>query len=94
MYGGFWIDIHAPITQVQGGAGIMYYGGDIAELLLAAALVATWRPEGRSRPRDDTPLPRDQPARASSSPVGHVQSNSSGSLPQHSSPDSSQKTSP
>lgn len=22
----------------------MYYGGDIAELLLAAALVATWRP--------------------------------------------------
>ncbi|MEU5099332.1 hypothetical protein [Streptomyces sp. NPDC020996] len=26
----------------------MYYGGDIAELLLAAALVATWRPEHRA----------------------------------------------
>ncbi|MGW2126584.1 hypothetical protein [Streptomyces sp. NPDC001758] len=25
----------------------MYYGGDIAELLLAVALVATWRPESR-----------------------------------------------
>lgn len=49
MYGGFWIDIHAPIYQVQGGAEIMYYGGDIAELLLAAALVATWRPEPRRR---------------------------------------------
>ncbi|MFF8948531.1 cytochrome c oxidase assembly protein [Streptomyces sp. NPDC014940] len=47
MYGGFWVDIHAPIPQVQAGAEIMYYGGDIAELLLAAALVATWRPEPR-----------------------------------------------
>jgi putative membrane protein len=47
MYGGFYADIHAPITQVQGGAQIMYYGGDIAELLLATALVATWRPPGK-----------------------------------------------
>ncbi|MDQ0717260.1 putative membrane protein [Streptomyces luteogriseus] len=47
MYGGFWADIHAPIDQVQGGAEIMYYGGDLAELLLAAASVATWRPERR-----------------------------------------------
>ncbi|SMQ19867.1 putative membrane protein [Streptomyces sp. Ag82_O1-12] len=47
MYGGFWADIHAPIDQVQGGAEVMYYGGDLAELLLAAALVATWRPEPR-----------------------------------------------
>ncbi|MFF2964473.1 cytochrome c oxidase assembly protein [Streptomyces sp. NPDC057963] len=44
IYGGFLINVHAPIDQVQGGAQIMYYGGDIAELLLAAALVATWRP--------------------------------------------------
>ncbi|MEU3844737.1 cytochrome c oxidase assembly protein [Streptomyces sp. NPDC028635] len=48
MYGGFFVDIHAPIDQVQQGAEIMYYGGDIAELLLAAALVATWRPERRT----------------------------------------------
>lgn len=44
MYGGFLIGVHAPIAQVRGGAELMYYGGDIAELLLAAALVATWRP--------------------------------------------------
>ncbi|RPK89796.1 MULTISPECIES: cytochrome c oxidase assembly protein [Streptomyces] len=50
MYGGFLIDVHAPIAQVRGGAEIMYYGGDIAELLLAAALVASWRP-GRHRRR-------------------------------------------
>ncbi|MGV9563786.1 cytochrome c oxidase assembly protein [Streptomyces sp. NPDC003480] len=50
MYGGIRVDVHAPIPEVQGGAEIMYYGGDIAELLLAAALVATWRPERRSHP--------------------------------------------
>jgi putative membrane protein len=33
----------------------MYYGGDLAELLLAGALVATWRPER-------TPGPRRNPA--------------------------------
>ncbi|MEU2060581.1 cytochrome c oxidase assembly protein [Streptomyces sp. NPDC013455] len=44
MYGGFWLAVHAPVPEVEGGAEIMYYGGDIAELLLAAALVATWRP--------------------------------------------------
>ncbi|MCC5474609.1 cytochrome c oxidase assembly protein [Streptomyces barringtoniae] len=65
MYGGFFIDVHAPIDQVQQGAEIMYYGGDIAELLLAGALVATWRPERhtttarwRGRPGIGAPTPR------------------------------------
>ncbi|GGY22392.1 cytochrome c oxidase assembly protein [Streptomyces djakartensis] len=53
MYGGFWVDVHAPVPEVQGGAEIMYYGGDIAELLLAAALVTTWRPQARTRPSPD-----------------------------------------
>ncbi|GLW67150.1 hypothetical protein Arub01_53930 [Actinomadura rubrobrunea] len=53
MYGGYLVDVRAPIAQVRGAAEIMYYGGDIAELLLAAALVATWRPASRrpTRPR-------------------------------------------
>jgi putative membrane protein len=55
MYGGFWVRIHAPIDQVQAGAEIMYYGGDIADLLLAAALVATWRPVRHPQPRAATP---------------------------------------
>lgn len=49
MYGGFFVDIQAPVGQVQQAAEIMYYGGDIAELLLAGALVATWRPERRPK---------------------------------------------
>ncbi|MBO4273720.1 cytochrome c oxidase assembly protein [Microbispora triticiradicis] len=48
MYGGFRVYVHAPVPEVRGGAEIMYYGGDIAELLLAAALVATWRPAPRT----------------------------------------------
>ncbi|MEU3930847.1 cytochrome c oxidase assembly protein [Streptomyces sp. NPDC029044] len=47
IYAGVRVHIHAPVDQVQGGAEVMYYGGDLAELLLAAALVATWRPEPR-----------------------------------------------
>ncbi|MEV5752727.1 cytochrome c oxidase assembly protein [Actinoallomurus sp. NPDC052308] len=50
LYGGFLVQVHAPIPQLRDAAVIMYYGGDVAELLLAAALVATWRPE-RSRLR-------------------------------------------
>ncbi|MFG3101942.1 cytochrome c oxidase assembly protein [Streptomyces sp. NPDC048182] len=51
MYGGFFVRVHAPVDQVRQAAEIMYYAGDLAELLLAAALVATWRPERRDRRR-------------------------------------------
>ena len=63
LYGGFLIDVPAPIVEVRGGAEIMYYGGDIAELLLAAALVATWRPaSGARRQRKGTGPPALRPA--------------------------------
>ncbi|MGW6486776.1 cytochrome c oxidase assembly protein [Streptomyces sp. NPDC055056] len=45
MYAGVYVDVYAPVGEVRQGAEIMYYGGDIAELLLAGALVATWKPE-------------------------------------------------
>ncbi|WP_424866707.1 cytochrome c oxidase assembly protein [Streptomyces sp. SAI-229] len=63
MYGGFGVHIHAPVDQVRAGAEIMYYGGDIAELLLAAALVTTWRPQGRTR-RTAAPGPAPAPPSA------------------------------
>ncbi|MET9296063.1 cytochrome c oxidase assembly protein [Streptomyces sp. NPDC003077] len=47
LYAGVGVGVHAPGGQVRGGAEIMYYGGDIAELLLAGALIATWRPDRR-----------------------------------------------
>ncbi|MEU9759483.1 cytochrome c oxidase assembly protein [Streptomyces sp. NPDC001834] len=60
MYGGIFVDVRAPVDQVQQAAEIMYYGGDIAELLLAAALVATWRPERRTSAAVPSP-PRPKP---------------------------------
>lgn len=61
MYGGFWVDVHAPLDQVRGGAEIMYYGGDIAELLLAAALVSSWRPAPRRPSRRGVVTPAKGP---------------------------------
>lgn len=55
---------HTPIHQVQGGAEIMYYGGDIAELLPAAALVAIWRPEHRRAAHREAVAPREATAHA------------------------------
>ncbi|WP_328862960.1 cytochrome c oxidase assembly protein [Streptomyces sp. NBC_00306] len=49
MYAGLYLRVRAPAEQIQAGAEIMYYGGDIGELLLAAALVATWRPTPRTK---------------------------------------------
>ncbi|MEV8510209.1 cytochrome c oxidase assembly protein [Actinoplanes sp. NPDC051475] len=40
MYAGILVDVPAPAAERQGAAELMYYGGDIAELLLAAALFA------------------------------------------------------
>lgn len=56
MYAGL-VDVPAPPAQLRGGAEIMYYGGDLAEILLALALVAT----GRSRPTVN-PAPRAEAA--------------------------------
>ncbi|MEW9548289.1 cytochrome c oxidase assembly protein [Nonomuraea sp. NPDC050783] len=47
MYAGLWVDLPVPAGQRTGAAEIMYYGGDLAELLLAVALIATWRPGRR-----------------------------------------------
>jgi putative membrane protein len=55
LYGGYGVHVHASADRLRQGAELMYYGGDLAELLLAGALVATWRPER-------TPGPRRNPA--------------------------------
>lgn len=44
IYAGIGVAVPVPPAERRGGAELMYYGGDIAELLLAIALLATWRP--------------------------------------------------
>ena len=44
LYAGAFTRLPVPTDQRRGAGDLMYYGGDIAELLLAFALVTTWRP--------------------------------------------------
>jgi putative membrane protein len=48
MYAGVLGGADVPAAELRGAATLMYYGGDIAELALAFALVATWRPGRRA----------------------------------------------
>jgi hypothetical protein len=48
MYAGIFVDLPVSANQRQGGAELMYYLGDIAELLLVFALVTTWRRRRRA----------------------------------------------
>lgn len=50
IYAGALIQVTAPAGELRAGGDLMYFGGDIAELLLALALVTTWRPR-RTSPR-------------------------------------------
>ena len=44
LFAGLLVQVHEPVGQMQAAGNLMYFGGDVAELLLAAALLATWRP--------------------------------------------------
>lgn len=50
IYAGALVAVSAPAVQLQHGAELMYYGGDVAEMLLAFALVTTWRPNNSYHP--------------------------------------------
>lgn len=52
LYAGWHIAVPAPAAQLQQGAELMYYGGDISEIVLAFALVTTWYP---ARPQPARP---------------------------------------
>ncbi|MFI6825407.1 cytochrome c oxidase assembly protein [Micromonospora sp. NPDC050187] len=65
LYAGLLVDVPATGAELRAGATIMYYGGDLAEILLALALLATWRPEARPARR---PRPAVVSGRAASAP--------------------------
>ncbi|MEU4717341.1 cytochrome c oxidase assembly protein, partial [Micromonospora purpureochromogenes] len=56
MYAGL-VDTAAPVTQLRAAATLMYYGGDLAEILLALALLVTWRPVARRARAEPAPSP-------------------------------------
>ncbi len=44
LYAGLFVQVPAPAGELRLAGELMYYAGDIAELLLAFALVSSWRP--------------------------------------------------
>ena len=57
LYAGLWVRVDAPAAELRAAGSLMYFAGDIAEMLLALALLLTWRtrpprpsPRGRRRP--------------------------------------------
>lgn len=43
LYAGLLVQVREPVTQMQAAGSLMYFGGDIAELLLALTLLVTAR---------------------------------------------------
>lgn len=50
LYARVLVSIPVPTDQLQQAAELMYYGGDITEILLAFAMVSTWRPSRGKTP--------------------------------------------
>lgn len=58
LYAGLFVDVPATAAELRAGATLMYYLGDLAEIALALALLATWRPERSPRRRARSPRRR------------------------------------
>jgi putative membrane protein len=48
LYAGIFVQVPAPQNELRDGGTLMYYWGDIAEILLALALLITWKPDHRT----------------------------------------------
>ena len=61
LYAGLFVSIMAPVEQLHRGAELMYFGGDISEMLLAFALVTTWHPVRKVIPLEAASRLQPQP---------------------------------
>lgn len=76
MYVGIFVQIPVRPDQRQGAGELMYYGGDIAELLIAIALLLTWRPRRQpTHPTGKSPGYRREPAQAMILPTAPLHPN-------------------
>lgn len=50
LYAGVWLQVDEPARQLQAAGSLMYFGGDIAELVLALVMLLAARP-GHAQPK-------------------------------------------
>lgn len=43
LYAGLLVQVREPAAELRAAGSLMYFGGDIAELMLALAMLVTWR---------------------------------------------------
>nr|WP_223205364.1 cytochrome c oxidase assembly protein [Gordonia jinghuaiqii] len=56
IHAGLFLGFEAPADELRSAGSLMYYWGDIAEILLALAMLRTWRTDrALSRPRGRSP---------------------------------------
>lgn len=48
LYAGALVHVPGSVDELRGAGDLMYFGGDVAEILLALALLATWHPRARA----------------------------------------------
>jgi putative membrane protein len=50
LYANAYVRVSVTKAELRGAGDLMYYGGDIGELMLALALVTTWKPRPQRAP--------------------------------------------
>ncbi|WP_110240055.1 cytochrome c oxidase assembly protein [Nocardioides gilvus] len=72
LYAGVWVQVQEPMPQMQAAGSLMYFGGDLAELLLALVMLLAARPPRRTTPRLSTPpAPRQAAPRCEPAAIGY-----------------------
>jgi putative membrane protein len=51
LYAGLLVQVHEPVQEMRAAGSLMYFGGDLTELLLALTLLLTSRPDPSPRTR-------------------------------------------
>lgn len=62
LYAGLLVQVDEPVDQMRAAGSLMYFGGDVAELLLALVMLLAARPRRHSPSRFPAPPAPRQPA--------------------------------
>lgn len=72
LYARLFVQVEEPVEQMRAAGSLMYFGGDLAELVLALVMLLAARPVRRTAPIPLTPpAPRQATERCEPAPTGY-----------------------